>query len=78
MEPAGASIPEAVDVAAIRRGQKLSQTAFAERYGLSATTLHDWEQGRRTPDRAAMVLLALIERHPEMVADTLATSGLDG
>ncbi len=78
MEPAGVSIPEAVDVAAIRRRQRLSQTAFAERYGLSAATLRDWEQGRRSPDRAAMALLALIERHPEMVADALATSGLDG
>ena len=74
MEPAGAFIPETVDVAAIRRKQKLSQAAFAERYGLPIATLRDWEQERRSPDRAAMVLLALIERNPEMVADTLAAS----
>ncbi len=74
MEPAGAFIPETVDVAAIRRKQKLSQAEFAERYGLPVATLRDWEQERRSPDRAAMVLLALIERNPEMVADTLAAS----
>jgi len=74
MEPAGVFIPETVDVAAIRKKQKLSQTAFAERYGLPVATLRDWEQERRSPDRAAMVLLALIERNPKMVADTLAAS----
>ena len=74
MEPAGVFIPETVDVAAIRKKQKLSQAAFAERYGLPVATLRDWEQGRRSPDRAAMVLMALIERKPKMVADTLAAS----
>ena len=74
MEPAGAFIPETVDVAAIRRKQKLSQAAFAERNGLPVATLRDWEQERRSPDRAAMVLPVLIERNPEMVADTLAAS----
>lgn len=74
MEPAGAFVPETVDVAAIRKKQKLSQTAFAERYGLPVATLRDWEQERRSPDRAAMVLLALIDRNPKMVAETLATS----
>lgn len=72
MAPAGAFIPETVDVAAIRKKQKLSQAAFAERYGLSVATLRDWEQDRRSPDRAALVLLSLIERNPKMVADTLA------
>ncbi|WP_419737841.1 helix-turn-helix domain-containing protein [Ruegeria sp.] len=74
MEPAGAFIPETVDVAAVRKKQKLSQTDFAERYGLPVATLRDWEQKRRLPDRAAMVLIALIERKPKMVADTLAAS----
>ncbi len=74
IEPAGVFIPETVDVAAIRKKQRLSQAAFAERYGLPVATLRDWEQERRSPDRAAMVLLALIQRNPKMVADTLAAS----
>ncbi len=73
-EPAGVFVPESVDVSAIRKKQSLSQAAFAERYGLPLGTLRDWEQGRRSPDRAALVLLALIERNPTMVADTLAAA----
>lgn len=71
-EPAGAFVPETVNVAAIRRKQRLSQAAFAKRYGLSLGTLRDWEQERRAPDRAAVVLLSLIDRDPEMVTKTLA------
>lgn len=73
-EPAGAFIPESVDVAAIRKKQGLSQAAFAKRYGLPLGTLRNWERGRRSPDRAAMVLLVLIEWNPTLVADTLAAA----
>lgn len=68
MEPAAVFVPETVDVAAIRKRQKLSQAAFAKRYGLSAGTIKDWEQNRRQPDRAAMLLLKVIEQAPDMVA----------
>ena len=51
VEPAGVYVPETVDVAAIRKKQKLSQAAFADRYGLSVGTVRDWEQARRSPDR---------------------------
>ena len=74
-EPAGAFVPDFIDVAAIRKKQRLSQVAFAARYGLPVSILRDWEQDRRSPDRAATVLLALIDRNPTMVADTLAASG---
>lgn len=72
MEPAAVYVPETVDVAAIRKRLKLSQTAFAERYGLPIGTVRDWEQERRSPDRAAVVLLSIIDRNPEIVAETLA------
>jgi putative transcriptional regulator len=67
-----AIMPERVDVAAIRKRQKLSQAAFAARYGLSKGTVRDWEQDRRSPDRAAIVLLRVIDREPEAVARALA------
>lgn len=67
-EPAAVFVPETIDVAAIRKRQKLSQAAFAKRYGLSAGTIKDWEQNRRKPDRAAMLLLKVIEQAPDMVA----------
>ncbi len=70
-EPAAIYIPESINVAAIRKGLKLSQTAFAERYGLLPATVRDWEQDRRKPDRAATVLLRVIEREPDAVARAL-------
>src|SRR5712691_10319037 len=53
-------VPHRVDVAAVRRRLGLSQAAFARAFGLEVTAIHAWEQGRRRPDRAARVLLAVI------------------
>jgi putative transcriptional regulator len=72
--PGAVYLPEAVDVAAIRKSQKLSQGEFAKRYGLSAGAVSDWEQDRRKPDRAAMVLLMVIEREPEAVERALSAA----
>ena len=71
-KPAGVYVPETVDVAAIRKRQKLSQEAFADRYGLSVGTVRDWEQERRSPDRAALVLLSVIDHEPEAVTRALS------
>jgi putative transcriptional regulator len=65
-------VPENVDVAALRRRLGLSQAAFAHSFGLEVTAIHAWEQGRRRPDRAARVLLAVIEKEPEAVRRALA------
>ncbi|APE44257.1 Antitoxin igA-2 [Roseovarius sp. THAF27] len=70
-EPAAVYVPETVDVAAIRRQQGLTRSAFAERYGLAESTIRDWEQNRRSPDRAAVLLLKVIERHPDIVAQAV-------
>lgn len=63
--------PRQVDVAALRRRLKMSQAAFAARFGLDLSAVHAWEQGRRRPDRAARVLLAVIDREPEAVLRAL-------
>ena len=63
--------PSRVNVAAVRRRLKMSQAAFAARFGLDLTALHAWEQGRRKPDRAARVLLAVIDREPDAVLRAL-------
>ena len=55
------------DVAAIRKKLGLSQDRFARRFGLSPATVRDWEQGRRQPERAARILLAMIDHAPETV-----------
>lgn len=67
------SVPENLNVAKLRRGLGLSQVAFARTFGLEVTALHAWEQGRRRPDRAARVLLAVIAKEPEAVLRALAS-----
>jgi putative transcriptional regulator len=64
-------VPARVDVSAIRKAKRLSQSEFAERYGFDLRTVQDWEQGRRRPERAARILLRVIEREPEAVERAL-------
>jgi putative transcriptional regulator len=66
------NVPETVDVAKLRHRLGLSQAAFARTFGLDVTALHAWEQGRRRPDRAARVLLAVIAKEPQAVLRALA------
>jgi len=71
VKPAAVFVPETIDVAAIRKSQKLSQAEFAKRYGLPAGTIKDWEQKRRQPDRAAILLLKVIQQAPDTVAQAI-------
>lgn len=64
--------PPSVNVREIRENLGLSQADFAARFGLELDTIRNWEQGRYAPDRAAVVLLAVIEHHPEAVDASLA------
>jgi putative transcriptional regulator len=64
-------IPERINVSAIRRKAGLSQSSFAGRIGVSAATLRNWEQGRRNPEGAARVLLAMLAQNPHIVEETL-------
>jgi putative transcriptional regulator len=68
-----AHAPIAEEIRALRIEQQLSRAAFAARYGLDARALQDWEQGRRTPDRAARVLFRVIRRNPDLVAEVAAS-----
>ena len=63
-------VPE-VDVRKLRIKMKLSQAQFATKFGLPPATLRNWEQGRSQPDAPTKVLLAVIAKHPEVVADVL-------
>jgi putative transcriptional regulator len=64
--------PDAIDVRAIRSRLGLSRPAFADRFGLAVAAVRDWEQGLRRPDPAARVLLMVIARSPDVVAETVA------
>lgn len=60
-------IPDEIDVKRIRKKMGMSQSAFADHFGLKLDTVQDWEQGRRVPDGAARAFLMVIEREPEAV-----------
>lgn len=72
-EPHGCQvhIPEEVDVKAIREKIALSQSEFAQMFGLSKRTLDHWEHGRRIPSGAARAFLKVIAREPEAVRRAL-------
>jgi putative transcriptional regulator len=60
------------EVARARAKLGLSQTRFASLLGISASTLRNWEQGRRRPSGAAKILLKVATRHPKLVLDAAA------
>jgi len=71
-DPGGAfPILYAIDVVAIRAKTGLSQAAFARRVGVPVGTIRNWEQGRRAPKGPARILLALLNRNPKIVEETL-------
>ena len=65
-------VPPSIDVRAVRRKTKRTQAAFASHYGFTVAAVRDWEQGRRQPERPTRLLLAMIDRAPELVEQTLA------
>jgi putative transcriptional regulator len=67
----GLRLPSAIDVVAIRSKTGLSQASFALRIGVPVGTIRNWEQGRRSPQGPARVLLALLDRNPKIVEETL-------
>lgn len=58
---------KAVDPGAVRKRLRMSQTAFAQVFGVSVRTVQEWEQHRRKPAGAARVLLQVIDREPDVV-----------
>jgi putative transcriptional regulator len=64
--------PKPIDVKAIRKQVKMSQTEFSRTYGISKRALQEWEQGGRQPDSAARAYLTVIAREPAVVRRALA------
>lgn len=64
-------VPREADAAAIRAKTGLSQAVFAREIGVSVATLRNWEQGHRTPEGPARVLLSLLGKDPQIVRRTL-------
>jgi len=64
--------PKPIDVKAVRRQVKMSQTEFSRAYCISKRALQEWEQGGRQPDSAARAYLTVIAREPALVRRALA------
>ena len=60
-------VPSEIDVQAIRKKLKMTQNKFSARFGIPPGTLRDWEQGQRTPEGPARVLLVVIDKEPKAV-----------
>lgn len=73
MPPSRTFVVDEVDVKRIRAQYGLSQSEFAALLGISIKTLRNWEQGRRTPEGPARVLLMVAEKHPEAIWDVVRT-----
>ena len=60
-----------VNVRRLRKKLHLSQSSFAAKFGFPEATIRNWEQGRREPELAAQILLAVIDQRPEVVEEIL-------
>lgn len=62
-----------LDVKKIRAKVDMSQTEFADAFGISVSTLRHWERGDRSPQGPALVLLNVIAKEPDVVLRALAS-----
>ena len=57
------------EIVQIRRKLNCSQTVFAMMLNISPKTVQAWEQGSRDPSDAALKLLSIAKRHPEVLLE---------
>lgn len=69
--PSRKFVVDGLDVKRIRANYQLSQSEFAALLGISIATLRNWEQGRRSPQGPARVLLEVAAKHPDAVWDVV-------
>jgi putative transcriptional regulator len=54
-------------IIAIRKQMNLSQTVFAKVLNVSASSIRQWEQGKRKPSGSTKILLELLEKPPHLL-----------
>jgi putative transcriptional regulator len=59
------------DIVELRERLNFSQGMLARALNVSPSTVQAWEAGRRTPSDAALKLLAIAEKHPEALFDSV-------
>jgi putative transcriptional regulator len=57
------------DIARIRQKLNCSQSVFALMLNISPKTVQAWEQGSRQPGDAALKLLTIAKKHPEILLE---------
>ncbi len=62
------------DILRIRKGFGVSQKVFARLLNVSPKTVQAWEQGTREPSDAALKLLSIAERYPDILLDIVVDS----
>lgn len=65
------TIPNKIDVLAIRNNLHMSRKAFSDEFGFSLRTLEKWERGERTPEGPTRAYLLVIANNPEAVKRAL-------
>lgn len=58
-------------IAEVRSRHGLSQRELSEIIGVEIDTLQNWEQGRNRPDAAVLTLLAVFDKSPELILQTM-------
>ena len=71
LPPSRVFVVDGPNIKQIRSNFDLSQSQFAAMLGISISTLRNWEQGRRTPNGPAKVLLQVAARHPDSILDVV-------
>lgn len=56
-------------VKAVRTKLRVSQPVFARQLRIEPRTVANWEQGVSKPNAQAAILLKLVDRHPELLAE---------
>ncbi len=64
--------PEQLLVLIVRKDLNKSQPEFAKLLGVPVGTIRDWEQGRKQPGSAAITLLKVAEKHPDILEEIAA------
>ena len=65
------SVPQQVDVVAIRKKLHMSRKVFSAEFGFSIRTLEKWERGERIPEAPTRAYLTVIANNPKAVIDAL-------
>ena len=60
-----------IDVKELRESLNLTQQDFANTFGVSVSTIRNWEQRLRQPEGPAKILLNVISYNPKCVFDAI-------